>query len=154
MEIDLVAIIPSYNFQFGTDLRFSDFILIPSYNPKGKDVELNFPDSASSLPVLASLSARDIQVAATSAATGAARDALSAGGSSSGVEGIRNNYFSSQEQVEGVNHNQFVDEDLIFDMPNVLVNMAQGMLLSPPPFDIGGEADDNMDQEPSLWNFP
>ncbi|KAK7345398.1 hypothetical protein VNO77_16002 [Canavalia gladiata] len=121
---------------------------------KGKDAELNFPDSASSLPVPSSLSARDIQVAAASAAAaaGAAKDAM----------GFRTqtgnyNFAVPQEGQEGNNNNnnvnQFVDEDLIFDMPNVLVNMAEGMLLSPPPFDIGGE--ENMDeQEPSLWNFP
>ncbi|KAL0333448.1 UNVERIFIED_CONTAM: Ethylene-responsive transcription factor [Sesamum angustifolium] len=45
---------------------------------KGKEAELNFPNSASSLPVPASTSPRDIQAAAASAATaaGAAVDAL------------------------------------------------------------------------------
>ncbi|XP_061363927.1 ethylene-responsive transcription factor ERF024-like [Gastrolobium bilobum] len=118
---------------------------------KGKDAELNFPDSASSLPVPASLSASDIKVAAASAASaaGAAKDALS------GIQGSQERKVSGeQEQQEGVN--QFVDEDLIFDMPNVLVNMAEGMLLSPPPIDIGVEASspENMDLEPSLWDFP
>ncbi|XP_022640524.1 ethylene-responsive transcription factor ERF024-like [Vigna radiata var. radiata] len=48
---------------------------------KGKDAELNFPDSASSLPVPGSSAARDIQIAAASAAAavGAANDALSEG---------------------------------------------------------------------------
>ncbi|ESW17236.1 hypothetical protein PHAVU_007G222600 [Phaseolus vulgaris] len=123
---------------------------VAAYALKGKDAELNFPDSASSLPVPASLSARDIQMAAAAAAgaAGAAKDAM---------QTPTGNYNSSglQENQAGMS-NQFVDEDLIFDMPNVLVNMAQGMLLSPPPFDIGLEPNspENIEHETSLWNFP
>ncbi|KAG4397081.1 hypothetical protein GLYMA_10G066900v4 [Glycine max] len=117
---------------------------------KGKDAGLNFPDSASSLPVPASLSARDIQVAAAAAAAaaGAANDAMR-------TQTANNNFSEAQENQTGMS-NQFVDEDLIFDMPNVLVNMAQGMLLSPPPFDIGLEPNspENTEQETNLWNFP
>ncbi|KAI4300428.1 hypothetical protein L6164_033810 [Bauhinia variegata] len=121
---------------------------------KGKDADLNFPNSASSLPVPASSAARDIQVAATSAAAaaGAARDALS------GLEGneARNFVHDSVPQVNtGVA--EFVDEDLIFDMPNVLMNMAEGMLLSPPHLDIAGDASAyeyfNF-EDPNLWKFP
>ncbi|XP_027367265.1 ethylene-responsive transcription factor ERF024-like [Abrus precatorius] len=122
---------------------------VAAFALKGKDAELNFPNSVSSLPTPASLSARDIQVAAASAAAaaGAAKDAM-------GTQPQNNNVAvaASQDQHGGTS-DHFVDEDLIFDMPNVLVNMAQGMLLSPPPFDFGGE--ENMDeQEPNLWNFP
>ncbi|KOM32295.1 hypothetical protein LR48_Vigan01g185100 [Vigna angularis] len=48
---------------------------------KGKDAELNFPDSASSFPVPSSSAACDIQMVAASAtaAVGAANDALSEG---------------------------------------------------------------------------
>ncbi|MED6193475.1 hypothetical protein PIB30_019771 [Stylosanthes scabra] len=125
---------------------------------KGKDAELNFPNSASSLPVPATLSPRDIQAAAASAASaaGAAKDALNAEGSGSGSSqgNINKNNDANNVPSSSMAHD-FVDEDLIFDMPNVLVNMAEGMLLSPPPFDIGGgdDAPENMD-EPSLWNFP
>ncbi|XP_047334138.1 ethylene-responsive transcription factor ERF024-like [Impatiens glandulifera] len=91
---------------------------------KGKDAELNFPGSASSLPIPASSSSRDIQVAAARAASavGAAGDAITACGSS--------------------RFGGFVDEDLIFDMPNVIANMAQGMLLSPPRLEFGGADND------------
>ncbi|XP_057741396.1 ethylene-responsive transcription factor ERF024-like [Arachis stenosperma] len=127
---------------------------------KGKDAELNFPNSASSLPVPATLSPRDIQMAAASAAAaaGAAKDALNAEGSSSSQGNInKSNENNNNNNVPSSSMaHDFVDEDLIFDMPNVLVNMAEGMLLSPPPFDIGGGEDEpeNMDDEPSLWNFP
>ncbi|KAK7392570.1 hypothetical protein VNO78_21013 [Psophocarpus tetragonolobus] len=118
---------------------------------KGKDAELNFPDSASSLPVPASLSARDIQVAAAAAAAaaGAANDAMR-------TQTGNYNFSVGQENQTGTSNHHYVDEDLIFDMPNVLVNMAQGMLLSPPPFDLGGApgSPEYTEQETSLWNFP
>ncbi|OMO68201.1 hypothetical protein COLO4_29807 [Corchorus olitorius] len=121
---------------------------------KGQDAELNFPNSAASLPVPASTSPRDIQAAATSAAAalGAANDAL----------------FGNEDHNEARNNpilpdksaamDEFVDEDLLFDMPNVLVNMAEGMLLSPPRLDIAPDHQypppDNSGDEENLWKFP
>ncbi|OIV92190.1 hypothetical protein TanjilG_30898 [Lupinus angustifolius] len=123
---------------------------------KGRDAELNFPNSASSLPVPASSAARDIQMAAASAAAaiGAAKDALSGG------EGSRGGNVSVSQEINMASGNGFVDEDLIFDMPNVLVNMAEGMLLSPPRFDVGGgdfvdyTTQENIGEDPNLWSFP
>ncbi|KAJ4705144.1 Dehydration responsive element binding transcription factor [Melia azedarach] len=118
---------------------------------KGQEAELNFPDSAASLPVPASTSPRDIQAAAASAAAalGAARDALS------GIETdevMTNNVLEPETQMV----NDFVDEDLIFNMPNLLVNMAEGMLLSPPRLDIAGDdaADFSTGDDQNLWKFP
>lgn len=115
---------------------------------KGRDAELNFPNSASSLPVPESNSPRDIQSAAASAAAalGAANDALSAN------ENARNdeNVTTTAERSSMVN--EFVDEDLIFDMPNLLVNMAEGMLVSPPRLDIAD--DDAATADHDLWKFP
>ncbi|KAK7337196.1 hypothetical protein VNO77_17758 [Canavalia gladiata] len=114
---------------------------------KGKDAELNFPNSASSLPVPASSSARDIQMAAASAAAavGAANDALT------GIEGNRGGNVS--QEISGGDYH-FLDEDLIFDMPNVLLNMAEGMLLSPPRFDISASEYEHMPEDSNLWGFP
>lgn len=126
---------------------------------KGPHAELNFPNSAASLPVPASNSSRDIQEAAAlaAAAAGAAADSLRpVGGGHHQVE-------SSGGRVETYehhqNHNEFIDEDLIFDMPNVIANMAEGMLLSPPRFqqysydhydyDYASAATDH-----NLWNYP
>ncbi|KAG7961313.1 hypothetical protein I3843_09G009100 [Carya illinoinensis] len=84
---------------------------------KGQDTEqLNFPNSASSLPVPAST--------------------------------------SPPLEPEKPVFDEFVDEDLIFDMPNVLMNMAEGMLLSPPRLDVAGDDAENMDQDQNLWKFP
>ncbi|XP_071721222.1 ethylene-responsive transcription factor ERF024-like [Rutidosis leptorrhynchoides] len=98
---------------------------------KGVDTELNFPNSASSLPKPASSNPRDIQTAAASAAAaaGAAMDAFMArSGHSHGHDHGHGSVVTTEPPI-------FVDEDLIFDMPNVLANMAEGMLISPPWFD-------------------
>ncbi|KAF5953977.1 hypothetical protein HYC85_006833 [Camellia sinensis] len=114
---------------------------------KGHEAELNFPNTAYSLPVPASTSPRDIQAAAASAAAaaGAARDALSG-------------YYQAENPTAPGNstaNHEFVDEDLLFDMPNILVNMAEGMMLSPPRLDVwedDSSAENTGDQ--NLWKFP
>ncbi|KAG2686508.1 hypothetical protein I3760_09G008700 [Carya illinoinensis] len=122
---------------------------------KGQDTEqLNFPNSASSLPVPASTSPRDIQAAAASAAAalGAAAAAMGAAKDAS----TANEGDGTQKALEPEKpvFDEFVDEDLIFDMPNVLMNMAEGMLLSPPRLDVAGDDAENMDQDQNLWKFP
>lgn len=121
---------------------------------KGKEAELNFPRSASSLPVPASTSPQDIQAAAASAAAaiGAARDAMVAG---SKPDVQSNPATVTSRDFSNPVGNEFFDEELIFDMPNVLVNMAEGMLISPPRLDAGADdigAGSTEDQE--LWKFP
>ncbi|PSR70600.1 Ethylene-responsive transcription factor [Actinidia chinensis var. chinensis] len=117
---------------------------------RGQDAELNFPNSASSLPVPASMAPRDIQEAAASAAAaaGAATDAL-AGSTQAHLNETAN-------PSAGGGGSEFVDEDLIFDMPNVLVNMAEGMLLSPPRLDVAADHDTAAENagDQNLWNFP
>ncbi|XP_073135899.1 ethylene-responsive transcription factor ERF024-like [Henckelia pumila] len=105
---------------------------------KGKEAELNFPNSAPFLPVPASASPRDIQAAAASAAAAAAAAVDAIGGG--------RNAFQTPPAVD-----EFVDEDLIFDMPNVLLNMAQGMLMTPPRLCFA--ADENT-LDDNLWNYP
>lgn len=121
---------------------------------KGREAELNFPSSASSLPVPASTSPRDIQAAAAcaAAAAGAAVDAI--GGRRDGelAEAVGR---PAAAAAEGISHEEFVDEDLIFDMPNVLVNMAHGMMISPPRFDDDHlRYDESVMNDENLWNYP
>ncbi|CAN0907505.1 Ethylene-responsive transcription factor ERF025 [Linum grandiflorum] len=102
---------------------------------KGDEAVLNFPEAAHSYPIPASTSAADIQSAAAAAA------AIKKGGDVTG------NYLGDQ----------FVDEEALFDMPNLLVNMAQGMMVSPPRFstyDDGcyySQEDDQTCNGDSLW---
>ncbi|CAN0926275.1 Ethylene-responsive transcription factor ERF024 [Linum grandiflorum] len=148
---------------------------------KGRDAEVNFPNSSASLPVPASTSARDIQAAAASAAAaiGAARDALGInvnvnGNGGAGISNqtvmLQGNSNSIAEATSSTNNeyssSSFVDEDLLFDMPNILMNMAEGMMLSPPRFGddgygygYGGEGDEasgdnNNNNNNNLWRFP
>ncbi|KAG6412101.1 hypothetical protein SASPL_124768 [Salvia splendens] len=112
---------------------------------KGREAELNFPDTAGTLPVPASTSPRDIQAAAASAAAaaGAARDAAAAAATR-----------AAPDFPEG--NGEFVDEDLIFDMPNVLVNMAHGMMISPPRMESTAavaDEDEYFGEDQNLWNY-
>ncbi|KZV14911.1 hypothetical protein F511_38019 [Dorcoceras hygrometricum] len=119
---------------------------------KGKGTELNFPNSSSSLPVPASMSPRDIQAAAASAAAAAgAADALSRGGCGR----INVIHVPLPENLGLDNDHHFVDEDLIFNMPDVLENMAQGMMISPPRIGFGDDEENVHEntQDESLWNF-
>ncbi|KVI07996.1 ethylene-responsive transcription factor ERF024-like [Cynara cardunculus var. scolymus] len=106
---------------------------------KGGAAQFNFPTSISSLPVPASAASRDIQAAAASAAAaaGAAMDALVSchgGGVTAEPPAI----------------DEFMDEDLIFNMPNLIIDMAEGMLLSPPRLDLITE---ETATDHNLWNY-
>nr|DAD48646.1 TPA_asm: hypothetical protein HUJ06_018583 [Nelumbo nucifera] len=97
---------------------------------KGHSAELNFPLSATSLPVPASTSPRDIGKI----------------NSSSVISEI------------SLDSNEYIDEDFIFDMPNLLLNMAEGMLLSPPPLEVAEDEEDEVTTESTgnqnLWSHP
>ncbi|KEH31700.1 putative transcription factor AP2-EREBP family [Medicago truncatula] len=84
---------------------------------KGGDAVLNFPNSASKYPVPASNSPDDIRSAATAAAELTAAEAVN---NDAGLNG-RPWY-----------ETEFLDEEAIFSMPRLMVEMAEGMLLSPP----------------------
>lgn len=122
---------------------------------KGGEAVLNFPDSVGKYPVPASKSAADIRSAATAAA-----ELMKAP-----EEASHNNNNPSTNVFQVDNDNpyyvgafsetqEFVDEEAIFSMPSLLIDMAEGMLLSPPrmspstpehsPENSGGE---------SLWNY-
>uniref|UniRef100_A0A0A0KIK8 AP2/ERF domain-containing protein n=2 Tax=Cucumis sativus TaxID=3659 RepID=A0A0A0KIK8_CUCSA len=127
---------------------------------KGPNADLNFPNSASSLPVPASTAACDIQAAATSAAA-----AIGAAAAAMGLDD--GNHVSSSRENEGDGEGceeelvggGFVDVDMIFDMPNILMNMAEGMLLTPPSFNFNMNASNDFEypstySQDTLWEFP
>ncbi|KAG9453031.1 hypothetical protein H6P81_005935 [Aristolochia fimbriata] len=105
---------------------------------KGADALFNFPDSVLSHPPPPSSSPADIRAAAAAAAAArlprptayadvaeAAAAAAAAAASSSSRSGQINNIEDDQGACEMT---EFVDEEALFDMPKLLVNMAEGML--------------------------
>ncbi|WCJ26167.1 Integrase-type DNA-binding superfamily protein [Euphorbia peplus] len=86
---------------------------------KGDDAVVNFPASVQFYPIPASSSAVDIRKAAETAAN-LKKDELSG------------NVNNENEDIFATNGECYIDEDDVFDMPNLLADMAEGMLLSPP----------------------
>ncbi|KAL5731947.1 hypothetical protein ACHQM5_004622 [Ranunculus cassubicifolius] len=104
---------------------------------KGDDAVLNFPDMVRVYPVPESRSPLDIRIAAATAAA------------------MREIHFDeNSEYYVGDSSHGFVDEEALFDMPMLLENMAQGMLLSPPRIDshMFEESVQSFDG-PSLWSY-
>ncbi|KAF5771333.1 putative transcription factor AP2-EREBP family [Helianthus annuus] len=85
---------------------------------KGTYATLNFPESVISNTLPVCPTADDIRAAAARAAASKAPVYKTGGGS------------MSVNDIDGPRG--FVDDDTLFDMPNLLSEMAQGMLLSPP----------------------
>ncbi|MCL7047175.1 hypothetical protein MKW94_009783 [Papaver nudicaule] len=137
------------------------------------DAVLNFPNSVSSYPVPASSSPSDIRAAATAAAAASV--------ASSNLERIISSQSTGQDDIkedgltdikkdeaagpsvdtmtDDANRNenendQFIDEEEIFNMPKLLLNMAEGMLVSPPRIisPPSHDSPENSDCE-SLWNY-
>ncbi|KAK2664661.1 hypothetical protein Ddye_003235 [Dipteronia dyeriana] len=121
---------------------------------KGGDAILNFPNSVGSYPVPASNSSVDIRCAAAAAAAlrkveTTTTTTRSDHSTSPRIEQYYNSSFN--DQVTG----EFVDEEELLNMPNLLVDMAEGMLVSPPRMNSSPPSDDspeNSDGE-SLWSY-
>nr|AEM97872.1 AP2 class transcription factor [Corylus avellana] len=111
---------------------------------RGTSACLNFADSAWSCRVPASTDAGEIRRAAAEAA-----------------EGFRPSHDDQLvekdcgERVLDDDHQQesvmYMDEEAVFDMPGLLVNMAEGLLLSPPQYCLEDDMERNV--EVSLWSF-
>ncbi|KAA8521973.1 hypothetical protein F0562_012713 [Nyssa sinensis] len=89
---------------------------------KGGDAILNFPDHVHSYPVPASALPTDIRnVAATAAASMKAKMSENPAVS----QPVTDHTTSDRLPTSG---QEFIDEEALFDMPNLLVDMAEGML--------------------------
>ncbi|KAH6783885.1 Integrase-type DNA-binding superfamily protein [Perilla frutescens var. hirtella] len=110
---------------------------------KGPEANINFPGLASTYPLPASFSAGDIRAAASGAAS-----AISPRESDGQLPGIGPSSSS----------HEFIDEEALFDMPKLLVDMAEGMLVSPPRMKSAAEDEDespdNYSKNDSLWTYP
>ncbi|XP_059643827.1 dehydration-responsive element-binding protein 1B-like [Cornus florida] len=134
---------------------------------KGHGACLNFADSVWCLPLPSSKDAKDIRKAAAEAAEefrprdrcdntsgGEARQEASDGASSS--KEVTGNVKTFPENEKTLRENvSYVDEEAMFDMPGLLVNMAEGLLISPPSslgqnFS-GGDMESDVDVP--LWSY-
>ncbi|CAN0902681.1 Ethylene-responsive transcription factor ERF025 [Linum grandiflorum] len=107
---------------------------------KGPNTTLNFPESFGSYPTPASNSPSDIRAAAQTAAAALMPPKPAQFGQASG----------SGQAVE-----EYMDVEDELDMPNLLVDMAGGMMVSPPRMGNTasyGDSPDNSEGE-SLWSY-
>ncbi|KAL2542028.1 Ethylene-responsive transcription factor [Abeliophyllum distichum] len=116
---------------------------------KGPDTAVNFPNLVSTYPLPASQSAADIRAAAASAAE--AMVPPQQGGGDQAPPPPETEYGNEVFQPPG---QEFVDEDELLNMPNLLVDMAEGMLVSPPRMKSTGddESPENSEND-SLWSY-
>ncbi|XP_030533128.1 ethylene-responsive transcription factor ERF025-like [Rhodamnia argentea] len=117
---------------------------------KGSDAALNFPDEVPKYPVPNSASAADIRSAAASAAA-LRGPRMEAEGKEDPVGRPENADETGQESVR-----EFIDEDALLNMPKLLDDMAEGMLVSPPRMKMASENDSPEDSDggESLWSYP
>ena len=132
---------------------------------RGRSGCLNFADSAWRLPVPASPSSKDIQRAAAEAAEAfrpteldwvsgdelSLENAAAATMAAVAVAAAVAAAAAAAEAEAEAESMLFIDDEAVFDMPELLRSMAEGMLL-PPPHCYDGE---NMeaDSDMSLWNY-
>lgn len=101
---------------------------------KGSEAKINFPSLAATYPPPASLSAGDIRAAVANAASTMAP---------------RQPHAPPEEEKE----DEFIDEEALFDMPMLLADMAEGMLLSPPHLKYDDEYSPEINYD-ALWSHP
>jgi len=146
---------------------------------RGADAVLNFPGAIASRAAPASASPADIRAAAAAAAAAAqleysqssqgtaanpppaaaAQDhwrhqqqhgVMSGGATTADAASL---YTTPQQQEIG--GDEFMDEEAIFEMPQLLRNMAAGMMMSPPRLspDTSDESPDPSEAGESLWSY-
>lgn len=114
---------------------------------KGHDTALNFPNSRLTYPTPASASASDIRAAAASAAEAARVRTESESSSRGALEQATTVETASRVEEE------FVDEEELLNMPNLLVDMAEGMLVSPPRIESNSSSDESGGGGDNLWSY-
>lgn len=111
---------------------------------KGPDTAVNFPNLVSTYPLPTSQSPADIRAAAASAAS-----AMAPPQEEGGDQAV-----PPQTQSENEVMQDFVDEEELLNMPNLLVDMAEGMLVSPPWMKPTGDDDSPENSEnDNLWSY-
>ncbi|MBA0554626.1 hypothetical protein Golob_013720 [Gossypium lobatum] len=115
---------------------------------KGAEAFVNFPASVASYPLPASISSADIRKAAAAAA-------LLKKAESNGIEiDLGSGHPHPAKKEEMTSTEEYMDEDVFLNLPNLLVDMAEGLLVSPPRLSSTPSDDlpENSDGE-SLWSY-
>ncbi|CAL1405051.1 unnamed protein product [Linum trigynum] len=117
------------------------------------NTHLNFPSSIVSYPVLPpSPSASDIRAAAARAAVARLPKPVSVATTAGPPAASEDEKVMIVEEEE----EEFMDVDELLNMPNLLVDMAGGMMVSPPRIDTSSSVDDSPDRSDggeSLWSY-
>ncbi|GAB4834334.1 basic helix-loop-helix protein [Ancistrocladus abbreviatus] len=132
---------------------------------RGRLACLNFADSASLLPLPANMSIREIQRAAAEAAEAFRPQECS----EQTVENVSQETVTTPDQEASTSDKKpefmeeslpqrvtYVDEEAVFDMPRLLANMAEGLLLSPPYYmhaGVNSNESESDDCEVLLWSY-
>ncbi|GAB4856937.1 hypothetical protein Ancab_014855 [Ancistrocladus abbreviatus] len=133
---------------------------------RGRLACLNFADSASILSLPKSMTIREIQRAAAEAAEAFRPQEYS----EESLENVSQENITTLDQEVSTGEKKpevmeevlpqvpiYVDEEAVFDMPRLLANMAEGLLLSPPRYLHPGvnsdEAESESESEILLWNY-
>ncbi|CAH2038082.1 unnamed protein product [Thlaspi arvense] len=126
---------------------------------KGREAVLNFPGSARSYPVPGSTSAADIRSAASAAA------AMKGCEEEEEEEKAKKKSLSSRARDCHVYDDmassswcgtEFMDEEELLNMPNLLANMAEGMMVAPPPSWMDSRPPDDSPEnskDEDLWGY-
>ncbi|KAJ0536611.1 putative transcription factor AP2-EREBP family [Helianthus annuus] len=116
---------------------------------KGSHALLNFPDSVLTDPLPECPSADDIcAVAARAAAARRHPSNKEETGSST-----RGEFMDHKEETGRSTRGEFMDHDAVFDMPNILSDMAEGMLLSPPRMNSIPPQENQYEDSYGGWNL-
>lgn len=121
---------------------------------KGAEATLNFPDMVPTYPVPASMSAADIRAAAATAAAGREPKSEPEHHPLDPAQ-PEDNTIETPGTSAAAMEQEFIDEEAILDMPNLLVDMAKGMLMSPPRMK-STSSDDSPENSDggNLWSYP
>ncbi|KAL9265110.1 Ethylene-responsive transcription factor ERF024-like protein [Drosera capensis] len=116
---------------------------------KGKEAVLNFPEAAGRYPVPETTAPGDIRSAAIAAAAMREKEEMEMAMAMAMME--------KEGVVVATGEEEVVDEEVFFDMPmaNLLVDMAEGLLVSPPRMssDDSGGSPEHFGGCDELWSY-
>ncbi|CAN1842461.1 Ethylene-responsive transcription factor ERF025 [Linum perenne] len=118
---------------------------------KGPNTALNFPESFYSYPTPASTSASDIRAAAQNAASTSASDIRAAAHLAAVAPKPAQPARGQAGQASA--SEDYMDVEDLLDMPNLLVDMAGGMMVSPPRMDDADDDSPDFSEGEPLWSY-